>query len=165
MRSTVRWGTNISGNGELIAKPPSTRDRQSCVGMSWLGKASGCVSARCTGQGQLLLLSTLFSGHPQPRCLCRVLPASDSQGISHPTLLLCLSTSSGVIRLLLCQTSVSRRPQLNPQMPQAKASTGPSEAQVGRGSPPPHPTHSSTHLSRPRTPCQPHSPCAGRGPG
>lgn len=60
MRSTALWGSRLSGNGELIAKPPSTRFRQSLMGVSWLGQASGCVSA----QGQMLALlsnSLLFA--------------------------------------------------------------------------------------------------------
>lgn len=41
MRSTALCGSRLSGKGELMAKPPSTRDRQSRMGVSQLGKASG----------------------------------------------------------------------------------------------------------------------------
>lgn len=55
MRSTARRGCRISGNGELMAKPPSTRHRLSLMGVSLLGQASGCLSVRCTGIDAVVL--------------------------------------------------------------------------------------------------------------
>jgi len=57
MRSTARCGCRISGNGELMAKPPSTKDRKSFMGVSWLGQASRCLSVKYKGISTIVLAS------------------------------------------------------------------------------------------------------------